>query len=253
MVIVMIVILMTVTLVYRFFISHDDSGPLMSKERNRYVALEFIPKYKTDECSVHFNLYLKKAAGDFERALYNSFQRYLSKHEPKIGYLQSIQVTILNSTINQRGQSSLPYLLLFADQCERRFELFQAMADYTEERHGDQFSFEHVEREGTVAPGEKFWIDSPDFNPDYWPTFHRGMRGDGEAFLALVNFLKPYEQDDKHLYLALAEFYLPSGPLKDQACEQRDIAWKALKPEFQSRQKLVIDEWIQKIRDYSVQ
>lgn len=195
--------------------------PLISDEVNRYLLLEFIPKYRFSDCSVRFAVHSKNETTPYHRELNNFFLGYVSKYEPKIGFVYFNNIVPMENFLH------------FADQCDRRDAIFQSMMSQLEDQYGGVFFIEHLPLEKPREPFENlgfqsfgmYWLDSPDYDQDYWPTFHGAMRGNGEAFLALVDFVKQNDHHLRHLYLALAEFYLPNGALKDKAREGKEGAW----------------------------
>jgi len=221
-----------------------------SEERDRYLALEFIPKYKINECVVRFDLHLNETKGQFNVAMHNSFDRYISYNEPSIGVMVPLQIGVVSNPETPDIRNIVQYNLIFSNQCDRKFEIFQSMSAYAEDLHSEIFSIKQVPVEEPIESGNIYWTDSPDYDPNYWPTFHRAMRGDGEALLAMVGFQKPNDYQGKHLYMALAEFHLPNGPLKDKAQRGKADAFKKMFSSQQKQANKVIENWKHTIQKY---
>lgn len=216
----------------------DRDAPLISDEVNRYLVMEFIPKYRVDECVVSFAVHLKDETSGYLDEVNLAFWRYITKHEPKIG------------TMIYQNYPGPDHFVYFADQCDRRDEIFVGMAENVEKHFGDKMAIERLPVEVPVQGFMRLWVDSPDYDPDFWPTLHRATRGEGEAFLALVDFVKPHDHIVRHLYLALAEFYLSDGPLKDKARQRKEAALKEMTPDFQEGADKIIESWKQNIQRY---
>ena len=95
-----------------------------------------------------------------------------------------------------------------------------------------------------------FWIDGHDYNPDYWPTYHKAVRGGGEALFEMIAFQEANNHSGKHLYMSLAEIFLPDGPLKDKARNGKPDALKKMFPEQQEQAAKEVEYWKQKILKY---
>jgi len=236
--------------VFRNSLGLTNRGSLNSEERDRYLALEFIPKYRINDCVVRFDVHLKATKGQFNVALYNSFDRYISYNEPTIGVIIPMQIGVVSSPETPDIRNIVQYNLLLSNQCDRRFDIFASMVAYAEDLHGDMFSIKRVPVEKPIKSGNIYWIDSPDFAPDYWPTFHKAMRGDGEALLAMVDFHGPQDHHLKHLYLSLAELFLPDGPLKDNVQTRKPKVFKKMFPNQQGQAAQAVERWQQKILKY---
>ena len=79
---------------------------------------------------------------------------------------------------------------------------------------------------------------------------HKALRGDGEALLGLVECVKPHDHIVRHLYLTLAEFYLPDGPLKNKAHERKVVVRKEMNPEFHDQADKAVQAWKKNIQEY---
>lgn len=216
----------------------DREAPLISDEVNRYFVMDFVPKYRVEECVVRFSLHLKDKTRSYLDDINLAFWRYLNEHEPKIG------------TMVYQNHAWPDHYVYFADQCDRRDEIFAGMAENVERHFGDWMTIERLPVDEPVDGFMGLWIDAPDYDPERREIFQRAIRGDGEAFLSLVDFANPHDHIVRHLYLALAETYLPDGPLKDKARQGKEAAWKEMKPEFQERANKIIENWKQNIQRY---
>ncbi|HEY9078846.1 hypothetical protein [Magnetovibrio sp.] len=231
----------------------NDDGPIYSEERLRYIALEFTPKYEVADCTVSFDLQLRKGGVSFVGPLEDSFQRYVSSHEPKVGIMMITHLGTRKYGEARKNRLSAPYELVLGDQCNRKDQIYEGMVEYTLDRYGDLFGIERVPIEKSELNYGRFWLDSSDYNPDHWPTFHKAMRGDGEAFLALAKSVEPDDFRQKRLMYALAEHYLPNGPLQETARKGKEAAFKEMFPSQQKRADEVVRHWIQNIQKYNAQ
>lgn len=216
----------------------------ISDEVNRYLAMEFLPRYSVRDCVIRYEVILQEDAGNFIRNMGNAFSKYINEHEPHIGMMAYYPLAWPN------------YDLYFADQCDRKDEIFAGMAAYVERYFGHQFSVNQVpavdfefldmRRHGSM----KLWLDSHDYDPEYWPTLHLAARGNGEAFLRLAEF---YDDDlARHLYYALAEHYLPGGALRIEAKRLKEELQSNLSSERLKRQNDAFQDWVSKIDLYNI-
>jgi len=223
--------------------------PLISDEMNKYLVLEFIPKYKFSDCTVRFSVRLNDKKLDYNRMLIDTTLWFLSKHEPKIGFID----------INNINQSE--NFLFFADQCDRKEEIFQHLATYIDNRFGSDFTVKKTPDDQPIETQVnfliksygQFWTDSPDYEPNYWPTYHKAMRGDGVALYAMVDLQDADEHQSRYLFMSLAEAFLPKGTLKDKAHNEKEGIFKDLYPDQKKSIEQVIKNWKQKIEKYQLE
>ncbi|MBF0250111.1 MAG: hypothetical protein HQL35_05700 [Alphaproteobacteria bacterium] len=212
--------------------SFDDKA-VYSEERNRYIALEFIPKYTVAECAIHFDLDLKRVQGDFQVLLEHAFQRYVSYVEPRVG-MMTVMDYLPSDPNRQTGANNVfAYELLMADQCDRKDQIFNAMVAYALDKHGDVFDIRRVPIDRVVHGGTRFWLDRPDYKPEFWPVSHKAYRGDGAALMAMADFEEPSDHGNRYLYFALAYDFLPDGDLKEQARRKFDVEQNQLSRDVQ--------------------
>jgi len=233
-----------------FFISKKDviqnDEPLINDEFNRYIELEFIPKYTLSECTVRFSVHLKNKKFDYNRKLIDSTLWFVSRHEPKVGFID----------VNNIYQAE--NFLFFADQCDRKEPIFQHLATYIDNRYGSDFTIKRTpddqpietHKDFLIKSSGQFWTDSPDYDPNYWPTYHKAMRGDGEALYALVDFQGINEHQGRYLFMSLAEAFLPNGVLKDKIRNEKEDHFKNLYPDQNKRIDQIITIWKQRIEKY---
>ena len=247
--------------IYRNTLGLTNRGPLFSDKLNRYMTLEFIPKYKASDCSVRFNVHVKNSQFEHNKAIHNAFYRYVSYNEPTAGFLYLLEMPAPTDIQKPDVGYIIRYNLTFADQCDRRIEIFQAMVAYAHDLHGNVFSIKQVPIKEPIKPvkgslnnqkksNSGFWIDGPDYNPDYWPTYHKAMRGDGVALYAMVELQDADEHQSRYLFMSLAETFLPQGDLKDKAHNEKEGIFKNLYPDQKERIEQVIMNWKQKIEKY---
>jgi len=248
--VIAVVLVLSAIIVRNFFTSNDD-GPLYSDERNRYIALEFYPKYNAIDCTVSFDVHLKGPSVQFAALVQDSFQHYVSYHEPRVGTMLVEYLAIRRNSEMPRKKDTAPFELIFSDQCNRKDEIFDAMVAYTVERHGGAIGIERLPNAKPELKPLRFWLDSPDYEPDYWPIYNRALRGDGGAFLELLRFEEGIDPIRQHLFFALAEHYLTDDVMKVTAKEGKDAAWELMKPEQQGRQNMLIEGWKSKIERYA--
>lgn len=230
--------------------SDSDDKPLFSDERNRYITLHFQPKYKISDCAISFDLGFNKGDEQFMDFIEDAFQRYVSYHEPKVGFmfLQHLRSPKLSST--PKIKSIIQYELILSDQCDRKDQIFLDMVTYTLKQHGDSFSIRrHTEKKSELKLS-RYWIDSPDYNPDYWATLHKAVRGDGEALYKMTEFQEENDHGGRHLYMSLAEIFLPDGLLKEKAKFGKLEAFKKMFPDQQKQADKAIEYWVQNIQKY---
>lgn len=217
----------------------DRSAPLISNEIERHFIMEFVPKYEIADCVIRFSLTQNEKAPSYVDDLNIAFWRYLGEHEPKIGMM------IYQNWIWP------DHVIYFADQCDRRNEIFEGMQGSVDRYFGEKLSIERLPIAKPVKAFGRLWLDSPDYNPDYWPIYHRAVRKDGAAFLELLRYELKSDFSRQHLYYSLAYHYLPEGALKTAAQQGKDAAWKQISVERQERQMLVVEDWISKIEKYN--
>ena len=220
----------------------DRDAPLisLSDEVNRYLVMEFVPKYHVNECVVKFAVNLKDKGAGYLRETDWAFISYINMQEPQIGLM------------HYRNISPVQNYVYFADQCARRDEIFAGMVANVEKHFGDKMSIERLPMDGSSIEGfGRLWLDSPGYDPEYWLVYHKAVRGDGEAFLRLLHLEQTADYERQHLLYALAEHYLLDGSLKDKARQGKEAAWNEIKPKFQKRQDLLIKDWIDKLQRYN--
>ncbi|MBL4692345.1 MAG: hypothetical protein JKY92_03350 [Magnetovibrio sp.] len=250
---------------YRNKLGLTNRGPLFSDEFNRYIGFEFVPKYKIRECVIQFDLRMDKFNNEYIKGMNNAFYRYVSYNEPTVGaiYFDEMMDAVKHDQFD-KGYTAR-YELLFPDQCDRKDEIFNSMVSYAKDLNGEDFSItqvsaDHIKwdvyvKKGTPSQQEfrnynGLWIDSPSYDPGYWPTFHKAMRGDGKALFKMISFQNEYNYSGKHLYMSLAEHFLPDGPLKDQARSGKANAFKQMSPGGQEQADKSIEYLKQQIKRY---
>lgn len=217
----------------------DRTSPLISDEVNRYLVMDFVPKYHVNECVVRFALHLKNKSDNYLRDVNLAFHRYINAHEPNIGAM-----IYLNWKVPD-------HYVYFADQCNRRDEIFAGMAANVEKHFGDRMRVERLALEEQVEPFGNMWLDSPGYSPDRVMIMHRAVRRDGKAFLQLVDRLETGDPTIRHVFYALAEHYLPPSELKTQAKQAKEELQRDFDTERLKRQQAVIQDWISKIERYN--
>ena len=230
-------------------LASDDNAPVFSEERNHYMALEFYPKYRADECTISFDLHVNEPGVQFITLIQESFQRYVSYHEPRVGAMQVEYVAVRRKSPPPRIKDAVPFEVVLSDQCDRKDEIFEAMVGYTQERHAGIFDFERRLDAKPELKSSAFWLDSADYDPAYWPLYHNAMRGDGKAFLELLRFVNEDDFSRQHLFSALAEHYLPDGHMKNIAQEGKRAAWLHMTPKQRDRQNRIVEGWILQINN----
>lgn len=236
---------------FRDVFDAPDTRFVYSEEVNRYMALEFIPKYKAADCAIHFNLHTQKTGKQFDVPLEYAFQRYISYNDHTVGMVIVRRLFFSDVSEHPKTDGIVLYEAVLADQCWRRDEIFQEMVSYALDQIKDEFTIERVPIDGPVVALGNMWIDRPDYDPKYWTALHKAMRGDGEAYMALADLAKPDDFHTKHLMSALAEHFLPEGPLKESARQGKEAAFIDLFPEQQARTDDVVQHWIEGVQRYN--
>lgn len=239
--VVVFAILSLVTIAFLDIITPSDGGPLDTSARDDYLSLEFIPKYKVADCVVTFK-FLETGTKEYQvKDVDYAFVHYLSKHEPRVG------TTIIELAADKTEER---YRIAFADQCDRKEEIFRSMASYVEDFYDNDISIQRVPTKEPFILVGTYWLDSPDYNPSYWPTLHRAVRRDGIALMEMADFSKTNNHDTRHLYNSLAVHYLPDGPLKEKAKRLAETAFQKMLPTQQERSDHAIKYWTEKIQKY---
>ncbi|PCI38650.1 MAG: hypothetical protein COB46_10795 [Rhodospirillaceae bacterium] len=224
----------------KFFLKpeFDRVSPLISDEITRYFAMDFVPKYLVNDCVVKFEVSVKNGQIGYKEETNVSFWRYISRNEPKIGVM------------NYQNYIPNENYVYFADQCDRRDEIFEGMIGEVNKFFADKINIKRLPIEVAVTGFDRLWLDSPGSVPEYWPIYHEAIRGNGKAFLDLLQFEKKDDFDRLYLFSALAEYYLPDGPLKNEARLAKAAALKNIHPERHNIQLKMVDHWVQFIEKY---
>ena len=135
-----------------------------------HYLFNFVPRYRVADCAVRWKYEMEAGSWfDLGSARREVFGRYLLIHAPKMAEY-SIDLGPREPHVEGRGQM-FHDIFVFSDECERRFDVVEAMvgeflAEYPEIIHS------HVSR--TPVPEEEVkglngrWIDTSDYDPQYW-------------------------------------------------------------------------------------
>lgn len=202
-------------------------------EADRYYAIEFVPKYKREQCIVRMEYEdLGPIGSHSDIDWLSDVKCYLLDHEPKAS------VFILGRV----GGSFPRYsrFIVFADQCDRRFEIADGIAVHlNREFYGD---FRVTASREPVSPDPDddnlrgFWIDDPKYDPEFWALRLKANRGDGESLfrLAETNESRNNPKGTYIMYMRAADC-LPSGLLRTKALDRARAVHIAMQPEDQKR------------------
>jgi len=233
--------------------SNSDDKPLFSDERNRYITFHFQPKYKISDCAISFDLRINKGDDQYMTIMPETLQRYVSYHEPQVGFMVVQYLRFRKNGLIPKAKSIIQYELILSDQCDRKDQVFEKMIAYTQNQHGDSFSIERNREKKPELKLSRYWIDSPDYNPDYWSTFHKAVRGDGEALYKMIKLQEKHNHSGRHLYMSLAEIFLPDGPLKEKAKSGKSEAFNRMFPDQQKQADKAVEYWKKNIQKYKSQ
>ena len=124
---------------------------------NQYYLSKFKPRYRRSDCIVRLDFsYYGDPSFEWSSLIFREFSYYLFENDPK--------AAIFSYRIPARGRAKAIFLQ-FADQCDRRFEIADALAAHLVSRHP---VFEMTASHDLIAPGpnsievggEGYWIDS---------------------------------------------------------------------------------------------
>ncbi len=129
--------------------------PASTEAADNYYLNEFVPKYRRDECIVRIDYaYLGPAKSGYEAIFFYEIFRYLARHEPKAALFE------------RRDIPGRALYLMFADQCERRFEIARKVVAHLKAVRPGHFRMA-VSRDiikpgpDTVDSDAPLWIDRP--------------------------------------------------------------------------------------------
>ena len=182
---------------------------------DKHYLLEFLPRFKRSECLVRIDLLFEGTEGERYRApLSMLFKQYLWVHEPKAGLFH------LGSDHPTANRQIAAYVQ-FADECDRRFEIAEAMADYAsgaDPRYKLRVSRDHILPGPDTMEADGAWIDDPDYVAKTWVLRRKANRGDGEAMFQIAETMNPYS-DHLQMYITylMAKNCLQPGKLKTEA------------------------------------
>lgn len=130
----------------------------------KYLAVEFFPKYRREQCIVRMDYEDLGPIGSHSDIDWRwDVECYLVEHEPKASVF----------TLGRAGGTFPRHFrfIMFADQCDRRFEIADGIAAHLNREFEGDFrvtaSREPVNPGPDTVNSHGFWIDDPDYDPKY--------------------------------------------------------------------------------------
>lgn len=198
--------------------------PLDMTANEHYFILHFIPRFKQTDCMVRLKYSFSGAAKNSSQFhLDLGFRHYFSENEPSAFFYSQHAL--------EAGQEGIVYYI-FIDSCPRRFEMLHNAARFVESKD-PHYTIIVDDKPVTKWPTESndigFWIDSPQYDPEYWRLFKKALQGDGEAMFHLAGYDHEAVTPPKaYISYAMAVDRLPEGPLRDLAIKRREESWLAV-------------------------
>ena len=127
----------------------------------------------------------------------------------------------------------------FADACNRRFEIADAMAAYVngkDPRYKIKASHDHVLPGPDTMEADGLWIDDPDYDPDEWVMRRKAYRGDGEAMFRLAEKIDLITNPNgAYVAYLMAKNCLPPGKLRIEAEKRAKETVSAMAQHFKDQ------------------
>jgi len=195
----------------------------------KHYLFDFVPKFKKADCLVRFDFTFAGTADERSRApLDILFQQYLWAYEPKAGHF------FLKYGVPTANRS-IPAYVQFIDECDRRFEIAEAIAAYahkTDPWYKIKVSRNHILPGPDTIIKEGYWIDDSNFDGEIHELLRKAVRGDGEAMFlyaekiySIENFLGAYQMYRRAINC------LPPGPLRAKAAFKAQETLSAIPPQ----------------------
>ncbi len=177
----------------------------MRFETERFQALEWTPRFRSDECYIEYEAISKQRLTDTDtQSLRNFVDGHLYRHEYRAaGYPTRVKNISENS---YRIEVRLP------DSCNKREEIAAALETILQDstwlvsiRRNRNPPVEHATAD-TFA-----WTDDPDFDPTFWAMKNRAHNGDYDALIWRAVFAEE-QQDAPEMAMVLFQWAANCAP-----------------------------------------
>lgn len=191
----------------------------------KHYLFNFEPRFKKADCLVRFDFVFEGTGEERNRApLHVLFWQYLWRNEPKAGAFAMDAKSWVRTSVTGYIQ--------FADECDRRFEIADAMAAFaneTDPRYKVSFSRDKILPGFDTMMAEGSWIDDSSYDKELHKLWKKAVRGDGEAMFlyaekinSMMNPMGAYQMYRRALNC------LPPGPLRTKAAKKAQEALSAV-------------------------